>query len=222
MSKKKNKTSARDKQKFKEWYSKPENKQKMKEYMKKYYSKNRDNLLIYQKEIRNNYKRPLKTIVRDNLIKEINNYEIKSILTLESPKFLFSKLVPEKKVIVFEHNKKTYKNMLKSKPKNVKLFEGDISESVDLNINIDMIYLDFNTNWSGSKETIHTMKEIINNSKLFALTITTRDNQNHPTGDYQFYYVSELQKLLGNLKVLYGEAYKDSSNMVTILFEVIK
>jgi hypothetical protein len=219
---KKDLQKARDKQKFKEWYSKPENKKKMQGYMKKYYKNNRDSLLIYQKEVRRNYNQPLKNLVRENIIKQINNYKIKSILTLESPEFLFSKLIPEKKVIVFEHNKDTFKLMEKTKPKNVKLFFGDISESSNLNVNVDMVYLDFQSNWSCSKESIYLIKEIIKNSKLFAITLTTRDNQLQPEGDYQFYYISQLQEMLGNLKVLYGEAYKDSSNMVTIIFEVIK
>ncbi len=217
----KHKPETRDKQKFKEWYSKPENKKKMQEYMKKYYKENREDLLLYQKNIRRNYNQPLKNIVRNNLVKEINHYDIKSILTLESPTFEFSRKLTEKKVIVFEWNKNIYDEMKKSKPRNVRLFKGDIRDSIELNISVDMVYLDFMSNWTSSKEIVYEMKETIKNSKLFAITLATRDNQLNPYGDYQFYYTSELQKLLGNLKVIYGEAYKDSANMVTILFEVI-
>jgi len=210
-----------NKERFDSWYKKPESKKWMKDYMKSYYSKNKNELLIYQKEVRNNYDKPLKNIVRDKLINIIKNYKIDSILTLESHKFLFSKKLPEKKVIVYEKDKNVFTWMQKPKPKNVKLVFGDISDYAELNGRVDCVYLDFCGNWYGSKETILNLRETIKDSKLFILTLAVRDNQTEIEGDYQFYIISQLQELF-NLKVIYGEQYKDSGVMVTIAFEVLK
>jgi hypothetical protein len=213
------------KDKFKKWYKRPENKTWMREYMKKYYKENKDKLLIYQKEVRNNYNRPLKNIIRDKIIDIMGRYKIEYVLTLESHKFLFSKKLPEKSIIVYEKDKEEFGFMVQNKPKNVTLIQGDISDYTKLHGRVDCVYLDFCGNWYGSKETILNLKEVINNSKLFVITLSSRDNQIEIEGDYQFFYINQLQELLGNLKVIYGEAYRENNNsapMVTIVFEVVK
>jgi hypothetical protein len=208
---------------FKNWYSKPENKEYMKKYTKKYYKKNKEKMKLNSKMQRRNYDNKLKNKVRNNLTEMINKYNIKKILTLESEQFLFAKQIPEKKVIVFEIDKTTYDLMEKKKPKNVKLFFGDISNFAELGAEVDCIYLDFCTNWTGANKTIYELKEEIKKSKLFILTLTIRDGYTKWNGDYQFDLINKLQVLLEtNLKVLYGEAYQDTMGMVTIAFEVKK
>ena len=123
-------TKKRKKQKeySKKWYE--EHKQYMQEYMKEYYEKNKLDLTLYQKEVelkKKGYNKPMKNKVRENLINLMNNYKINTILTLESDKFYFSKLIPEKKIIVFERDLDTFNKMNKTKPKNVSIFLGDIS-----------------------------------------------------------------------------------------------
>lgn len=210
-----------NKEYYDKWY-KNGGREWMKKYNKEHYKDKKPDLLIYQKEIRNNYDKPLKNIVRDKLISIIKQYKIGSILTLDSHKFLFSKRFPEKKVIVYEKEKNNYQWMKESKPKNVKLVLGDVSEFAELNGKVDCVYLDFCGNWYGSKETIFNLREVIKESQLFIVTLTIRDNLTKMEGDYQFYLINQLQDLLGNLKVLYGEQYKDGEAMVTIAFEVLK
>ena len=210
---------------FAKWYAKPESKEYMRKYMKEYYKKNKEKLKNYQKDRK--YDTPAKNRVRETLINFLGTHKIKKILTLESEDFMFSKLVPEKKVIVFESDKKTFNLMEKSKPKNVSLFYGDVSQFADLDSKIDMIYLDFCGTYEFSKEVIFSLKEQIKQSKLFAVTFSLRNGSEakkrgfKQIGDYQFDLIRRLQELLDvNFKVLYGEGYNDSGCMVTMLFEV--
>jgi len=209
---------------FRDWYAKPENKKRMSEYMKKYNKENKEHIKNYKKERK--YNTPVKNRIRENLINFINQYKIKKILTLESKDFLFSKLIPEKKIIVFEKEKKTFNLMEKSKPKNVSLFYGDISQFADLDSKTDLIYLDFCGTYEFSKETINNLKNQIQQSKLFAVTFSLRNGSEvkkkgfKQLGDYQFDLIRRLQELLEiNFKVLYGEGYNENGCMVTMLFE---
>lgn len=209
---------------FAKWYAKPENKKRTQEYMKKYYKENKEKLKNYQKSRK--YDTPAKNRIRENIINFMNQYKIKKILTLESEDFLFSNLIPEKKIIVFEKNKKIFNLMEKSKPKNVSLFYGDVSKFADLDSKTDMVYLDFCGTYEFSKEVIHNLKEQIKQCKLFAVTLSLRVGSEvkkkgfKQLGDYQFDLIRRLQELLEiNFKVLYGEGYNESGCMVTILFE---
>lgn len=208
---------------FKEWYKKKGGKEYCSKYMKEYYKKNKLDLTLVQKKYKlkkNGYNGTMKNYVRNNLIKFIKN-DIKNILTLESDKFYFSKLLPEKKIIVFERDLDTFNKMNKTKPKNVSLFLGDISGFKEIDMKIDFIYLDFCGNWTTEKETIFDLKEHIKNTKLFAVTFCLRDNSGvEKLGDYQFDLLNKLNNLTDvNWNVLYGESYKDSVPMITLLLE---
>jgi len=207
---------------YKEWYKK--NKEHMAKYMKEYYKENKDKIRLTAKEVK--YNRPRKNDVREKVIDIICSNKCKKILTLESKDFLFSKLIPEKKVIVFEKDEKEFKSMEKRKPKNISLFFGDVSKFTDLDSSVDCIYLDFCTNYPYAKETIYQLKEVISKSKIFAVTFCLHigkdayDKGYEKNGDYQFDLINKLQELLEiNFKVLYGEAYSDIKPMVTIVFE---
>lgn len=204
------------------------NKKKYIKYMKEYYKTHNQEIKLNSKiqnrctkKDNHNYNKPRKNEIRQNIIKYLNIYNIKTILTLESKDFIFSKLVPEKKVFVFESNINTYKEMVKAKPKNVKLFLGDISEFKELEQKVDFVYLDFCSTINTIKDVFFYLKETIKQSKLFAVTLCPWCKwDNIGKGDYTFIIINEIQNITEtNWKVLYGETYKDTMAMVTILFE---
>ena len=203
-----------------------DNKEKMKSHMKDYYIKHKAEICLKVKEYRKfrekknqDYNQPRKNVIRETLVKFMNLYNIKKILTLESEKYLFSKLIPDKKIYVFECNIHEYKKMVKSKPRNVNLFFGDISDFKSLDQQIDFVYLDFCCTIMEAKEILFSLKEKIQGSKLFAVTFCLRCNM-EKDGDYTFNLINEIQNITDiNLKVLYGESYCDTIPMVTILFE---
>ena len=210
-------------------------KKKYQEYMKEYYKEHNDeiklNSNIFSREKRKNkdglinYDLPRKNFIRNEILDIIDYYPVKTILTLESPDFLFSKQVLGKKIFVFEEDQEVYAKMLKKKPKNVQLFLGDIVHFSMLPFDVDFVYLDFCSTMDISLEKIEQLKEKIQNAKLFALTICLRHI--HTKGDYEFYLLNKLQTLTEiNWKVIYGESYREtlgdknlSSPMLTILLE---
>lgn len=208
---------------LKRWYHERGGKKWMQQYMKEYYQNNKEKTRLNAKE---SYNRTNKNKVRENIISVINKHPVKKILTLESKDFIFSNLLPEKKIIVFEKDKKNYDSMNKNKPKNVKLFYGEVSNFSELDSQVDMVYLDFCGIYEFTKQEIYNLRHVIANSKLFAVTFALRigsEARKHgfnQFGDYQFDLINKLQELLGiNFKVLYGEAYKDTQPMVTIVLE---
>lgn len=231
MENKKKKLKQHKKYNDKEYHKKynKENKEHLNKLMKKNYIKNNRRLKNYsrvyssEKKMTEKYNRPIKNIIRERIIKESNT--CKNILTLESKDFLFSKLIPEKKVYVFENNKNEYNLMLKTKPKNVILSFGDISNFKEFDMNTDLIYLDFCSTYLSNKETIYLLKEKIRNCKIFVVTFCTWDETKEPDGDYQFELIKNLQEITEvNWKVLFGQGYRDKgySTMVTIILENIK
>jgi len=205
---------------YKKWKKKNPN------YWKEYYKKNKDIIRLNAKYVKKSYDREHKNKVRDNLIKIIEQRKIKTILTLESSDFIFSKLLPDKKVIVFENDKQVFNKMKKSKPDNVKLFFGDVSEFAGLGAKVDCVYLDFCSIFEFMKEEMYKLKEVVSNARLFIVTFALRignvakERGFESFGDYQFDLIRRLQELFNvNFKVLYGEAYKDIMPMVTIAFE---
>jgi hypothetical protein len=211
---------------YKDYYAK--NKNKLKKQMLKNYKKNKPKRLHYQKvktsekAMEKKYDRPIKNLIRDRLIKEISNYNIKNILTLESSDFLFSKELIEKKIYVYEKDKETFNKMLRHKQKNIVLSYGNISEFSNYDFNIDCIYLDFCGSYTTEKEIIYNLKDKIKNCKLFAVTFCTWDETKEANGDYQFDLLNKLQTLIGiPFKVIFGQGYRDKkhSTMVTILLE---
>jgi hypothetical protein len=196
--------------------------------MKKNYKENAPKRKHYariyssQKRAEEKYNRPVKNIIREKIIDLMSNYQIKNLLTLESKDFIFTKLIPEKKVYIFERDKNEFDNMQHSKPKNVILNFGDISDFKEFDLNVDFIYLDFCTIYNSNKETLFLLKEKIQKAKLFAITLCTRDSFKDSVGDYQFDLLNKLQTLLGiNFKILFGQGYRDNrhSTMVTIIME---
>jgi len=167
-----------------------------------------------------------KNRIRNILIEKIREYNINSILTLESPEFLFSKMLPNKDIIVWENNAEVFKKMEKKCPKNVELIFGNIGKFGLIGKDIDMIYLDFCGTWMNEQTEVLRLQERLKKTKLFAITICLRESgQSKKTGnifngDYQFDLINKLQSITNiNWKVIYGESYYDSVQMVTILFE---
>jgi len=170
------------------------------------------------------YNLPTKNRVRETIVNNILNKEIKTILTLESSEFLFSKLLPNKKIFVFEKNIEIYKKMEKCAPKNVTLFFGNISKFAELNLNVDCIYFDFCSTFQKNQDVLIDLKKQIKNCKLFIVSFYRiwRGNKKYSipciNGGYEFDLINKIQTLTEvNWKVLYGERYNNS--MVTIIFE---
>lgn len=205
------------------------NNKKNKEYYKDYYKKNKIKIKLREKQKRNGYNGENKKRIRENIVDLILRENVKTILTLESKNFYFSKMLPEKKIIVFEKDKKTFNKMERKKTKNVSLFYGNISNFENIGGVVDVIYLDFCGVYESCKEEIFMLKESIKKSKIFGVTFCLRIGKKikekidikEDYGDYQFSLIRKLQDLLGlNLKVLYGESYLDSTPMVTIFFKI--
>ena len=167
-----------------------------------------------------------KNRIRDIIVKEIRNRNINSILTLESPDFLFSKLLSDKKIIVFEKEAEVMKKLEKKTPKNVELVFGNINRFEVFNSQVDCIYLDFCRTWMTEQVNIIKLKESLKNTKLFILTLCLRESAYHKqtenvyNGDYQFDLINKLQSITEiNWKVIYGESYYDSMQMVTLILQ---
>ncbi len=200
--------------------------QKYKHSIKKWQDKNKSKILerIKIRHLGNvKYNGKNKERIRNRIIEEIQRENINSVLTLESPNFFFSKLIPDKNIIVFENNEENYKSMLKRKTSNVSLYLGDVANFNKLNSCVDMVYLDFCQSFLSCKETIFLLKETISKAKLIAFTFCVRGgtHDKDKSGDYQFYLINQIQSLTGlNLKAIYGEGYSDSGSiMFTCLFK---
>ena len=204
------------------------NKTKLVKQMKKAYKKNKPYRLHYgkvftsEKKLVETYNRPVKNLIRDKIINEIENRKIKNILTLESKDFLFANQLPNKKIYIYENDELTFKDMYETKPKNVILSLGDISSFKEVEVNPECIYLDFCGTYNTEKEVVYNLREKIKSCKLLVLTLCTWDETKTANGDYQFELINQLQSLLEiNFKVIWGQGYRDKkhSTMVTIILE---
>jgi hypothetical protein len=164
-----------------------------------------------------------KNRIRQRIVDEIRKRNIQKIVTLESPDFLFSKLLSDKKIIVFEKEAEVCKKLEKKSPKNVEVVFGNINKFGIFNSRTDLIYLDFTGTWITEQENIIKLKEVLRETKLFALTLCLREcgkYNNYWNGDYQFDLLKKLQEMTEvNWKVVYGESYYDSVQMVTLILE---
>lgn len=167
-----------------------------------------------------------KNRIRELIVNEIRKRDINSILTLESKEFLFSKMLPDKKIIVFEKEGDVCTEMEKKTPKNVELIFGNISKFGIFDSKVDCIYLDFCKTWMTEQEVIAKLVDSLKQIKLFILTLSTRVSGYHKEsgnvflGDYQFDIINKIQQLTKiNWRIVYGESYYDSSQMVTIIME---
>ena len=172
------------------------------------------------------YNEDNKNRIRQIVVDEIRKRDIKSIVTLESPDFLFSKLLPDKKIIVFENDGNICTKIEKKAPKNVEIVFGNINKLGIFNSIHDVIYLDFTGTWMTEQTNIIKLEEQLKNCKLFIITLSTRESLTHKqtgnvwNGDASFDLISKLQSIIGyNWKVVYGEHYYDSSQMVTLILE---
>lgn len=167
-----------------------------------------------------------KNAIRELIVNKVREHKINSILTLESPDFLFSKLLPEKKIIVFESDGDVMTEMEKKCPKNVELVFGNIHKFGIFKSKVDMIYLDFTGTWMIEQENIVKLKDSLKEVRLFIVTLSLRESAYHKKtgnvylGDYQFDLIKKIQDLTEiNWKVIYGESYYDTSQMVTVIME---
>ena len=167
-----------------------------------------------------------KNRIRQLIVDKIRERNLDSILTLESPDFLFSKLLPDKKIIVFEKDGNVMTKLEKKCPKNVELVFGNIHKFGIFDSEVDVIYLDFTGTWMTEQEHVIKLKDSLKKTRLFVLTLCLRESSQHKKtgnvfiGDYQFDLINKIQSLTDfNWKVIYGESYYDSVQMVTLILE---
>jgi len=172
------------------------------------------------------YNEKNKNRIRQLIVDKIRERDLNSIVTLESPDFLFSKLLSDKKIIVWEKEGDVCTKLEKKAPKNVEVVFGNINKLGIFNSQHDVIYLDFCRTWMSEQENVIKLKDQIKKCKLFVLTLCLRESATHKKtgnvfkGDYQFDILNKLQELIGyNWKVIYGESYYDSVQMVTLILE---
>jgi len=172
------------------------------------------------------YNQENKNNVRNLIVDLIRAQDINHIVTLESPEFLFSKALPEKKIVVFENDSEIFKKMEKKTPKNVELIWGNIGKFGALNAKTDFIWLDFCRTWMSEKENLALLKETLKEVKYLAITLCLRESAHHQRtgntfeGDYQFDLINKIQSITGiNWKVIYGASYYDTVQMVTIILK---
>lgn len=173
---------------------------------------------------KNQFNKINKNYVRRKLIEIIKLKDINEILTLESADFLFAKELLNKRVFVFEYADKEFKQMKKTKPQNVTLFYGDISQAKSIANKFECIYLDFCYGVDQGIMTIANLKDKILESKLFGVTFCLRGFIPEEC-DYQFEIQKKLYEILGEpLIPLYGYTYRDNHRkgavMMTMLFEM--
>lgn len=204
--------------------------EKHKQHLRNWYKKNREYHLnrVKDRQKKKEYNAENKNRIRELIVDKIREHNINSIVTLESPDFLFSKLLPDKKIIVWENDAKIIKQMEKKCPKNVELVFGNIGKFGIFNSKADCIYLDFCRTFVKEQSEIIRLKNSLKETKLFVLTLCLRENQFAKgkdslifnEGDYQFMLLNKLQTLTKiNWKVVYGESYYDTVQMVTIILE---
>ena len=116
--------------------------------------------------------------------------------------------------------------MEKKYPKNVELIFGNISKFGIFNSSVDMIYLDFCRTWMSEQENVIKLKDSLKKARLFVITLCLRESKHHQEtgntfeGDYQFDLLKKIQSITEiNWKVVYGESYYDSVQMVTLILE---
>ena len=172
------------------------------------------------------YNQDNKNKVRNIIIDLIRAQDIKHIVTLESPEFIFSKALPERKIVVFENDAATFAKMEKKCPRNVELVWGNVEKFGVLNARTDFIWLDFCRTWMNEKEKVAVLKETLQEVKYLAITLCLRESAHHQRtgntfyGDYQFDLINKIQNITGiNWKVIYGESYYDSMQMVTMILK---
>ena len=116
--------------------------------------------------------------------------------------------------------------MEKNCPKNVELIWGNVGKFGVLNARTEFMWLDFYRTWMSEKENLALLRETLKEVKYLAITLCLRESSYHKTsgntfdGDYQFDLLNKIQSITGiNWKVIYGESYFDSVQMVTIILK---
>jgi len=170
------------------------------------------------------YDQEKKNKIRNIIVDLIRDNNIKHIVSLESPEFLFSKALPDKKIVVFENDPAIFKKMEKKCPKNVELIWGNIEKFSVLNAKTDFMWLDFCRTWLSEKDKIALLKDTFKDIKYLAITLCMRASMEKLDktfdGDYQFDLINKIQNITGiNWKVVYGESYHDSVQMVTMILK---
>jgi hypothetical protein len=174
------------------------------------------------KETFASYNRPKKNKIRDEIKNKILQYNCDTILTLETNEYLLPKLLPDKQFFVAQNDKEEFLKMIKSKPDNVFLIYGDISEFSRLKQDFDCIWIDSCSTYRNIQSTIKNLNGKISLSKLIGITICGRKNHKD-INDWKFDIVNKLQDILNiEIELVYvPDTYKDEHHapMFTLFFK---
>lgn len=168
-----------------------------------------------------NFDLPKKNIIRDKLIGIIkSNYHPKyhrNILALESPQCLFASGLPNFNIVAYEHDVDAYNAIKANKPKNLTVYNGDISNSFYSNMKYHACFLDFCNTFNSNIGRIRKMQHILWNAKIVAFTFSMRGHRkdllNHESD-----MVKKLNSLLPSHLLEFAQTYKDGGTMMIIVF----
>jgi len=197
---------------------------------------------IRAKQEKQSYNRNKKNEIRKEIIKIIkqNLLENSKILTLETEEFLLPNELEGYHFFIFEKDMTIYQKMLKSKsnniPKtnNVWLHHGDIAQVCSIEMDFNVVYLDFCCTFETAKKTIGALLEKIASCNYFGFTFCLRKNKKK-LKDYKFDMIKKIELLLDehprcpwrkhnpkiNSRLIYGEAYRDKNHspMIALFYK---
>jgi hypothetical protein len=166
------------------------------------------------------YNNPKKNKVRNKIVNLIKKYGGKTVLTLETHKFLIPILLKNHTFFVAENNEEEFIKMLKDKPKNVFLHFGDIAQMSYTINNYDTIYLDFCCSYQSAVDIINSLQQKILRCNLVGFTFCLRGNKKYIIkDDYRLDLLAKLNVFLGNDFICkYWDSYADSTPMITLFY----
>jgi hypothetical protein len=166
------------------------------------------------------YNNPKKNEVRNKIVNLIKKYGGDKILTLETSNFILPSLMRNHTFFVAEENQEEYLKMIITKPKNVFLHYGNISQMSNLVQEFDTIYLDFCCGYKSAIPIINLLSKKLEESRLVGFTFCLRRNQTEKVEeDYTLDLVWKLNDFLGsNFRPIFKKSYADTSPMATLFF----
>jgi len=174
----------------------------------------------YAKECK--YNNDAKNKVRNKIVQAFNMCDdTRKILTLESPQYLFTDLMKNKKIVIYENNLQEFKKLLEGRRKNVSIIFDDITNikydrfecaNLDFCITIDQV-----TNLS-------QMVKYLWNTSYIAFTFSCRSHKKATDADRCLLDMSvRLQKMFRNHEITDdGCTYKNGKYGSPMVFVMLK
>ena len=140
------------------------------------------------------------------------------VLALESDEFLFTKLLPDCKFDIYEHDEKVYNSMLDTRPPNVNnIIHGDVRLAGD-NKYYDCAFLDFCNTCNQNVNRMMYLTDVLKDSIFIAATFALRTRekgmlkkgtQKKKSNLYAADIIKQMQAIFRNHTFEYGMSYHD-------------